>query len=111
MDPLVPETVIVKTPCDFTVTLRDEYSIPPGRMAALVDVRVAVTPVGTVRPSPTVPEKGASEASVIRNCTDVPIFTCVNSPWALETMLKSGTYTVTIAECDRIPLVPVMFTV
>ena len=76
----------------------------------LLGVRVQVKPAGdTELVSATVPVKPWTGATVIVEVAAVP--TVVVTAVGLAVTVKSFTVTVTVAECDREPLVPVTVTV
>jgi hypothetical protein len=77
----------------------------------LVGDRVHVKPVAgaTVADSDTVPLKPCNAVTVIVEVPDAPARTVTFA--GLAAIVKSWTVNVTVAECDSVPLVPVMVTV
>ncbi len=107
IDPLVPVTVTVYTPAE---PVQDRAEVCDAPSTILVGVRVQVKPAGdTVEVKATVPVKPFTGATVIVDVAAVPTFTLTLV--GLAVTVKSMTVTVTVAEWDSAPLVPVTVTV
>jgi hypothetical protein len=106
--PLVPVTVTVKVPLVGELHESVELPDPP---VTLVGVRVQVRPpVGnTAAVSATVPVNPLTGAMVI---VEVPAWLTLTATLVgAAVIVKSVTVTVTVAEWDSVPLVPVTVTV
>jgi len=106
--PLVPVTVTVKVPVEGDE--QDSVDVWEAPSMMLVGLRVQVRPAGeTVKVSVTVPVNPWSGATLI---VEVPLDPALIATLVgLAVTLKSLIVYVTVAECDREPLVPVTVTV
>src|SRR5438552_7302408 len=99
--PLVP--VIVNVYVAATVELQDTVAVPEF-VTLLGVIAPQVKPVGTVSVRVTVPVNPLRAVTVIVEVADVPAVTVAGE---VAATLKSVTMNVAVAECDRVPLVPV----
>jgi hypothetical protein len=108
--PLVPVTVTVYVPTVLELRERVEELDPPEVKLTVAGLMEAVSPVGvTDVVRLTMPLKPATLSTVIDEVPELPawMFTVVG----LAEIVKSPTWTVTVAVWDREPLVAVMVTV
>ncbi len=90
------------------LTVSVEVALPPDVKVTLAGLRRAVSPLDATDARETVPENPPREVTVIVDVLVIPGVMLTVAGFAV--IVKSRTLKFTVAECERLPLIPVTVT-